>query len=222
MPDDRRRDGSKPSFSELDKRRKERRNRRDDGAPRPSKRASERAQKTYRAALEKAFDEGRVEEFAATISRPPERRLPRTDRPDSAPPPKSSDGRDPDPPAPPPAPPETREEKKKRAAASKEHAKRRELLGKIREASSPEEVTEAVDRYLAKHDALPRDFEILEKSLRHRSTEVVMSALRALEALLSSGKPRRSRSLSMRLTLLEETHDDDDVRDLAAALRKAL
>lgn len=222
MSDDRRRDGSKPSFSELDKRRKERRDRREDDRPQGPKRARDHAEKTYRAALEKAFEEGRLEELAATLSRAPERRLPLTDRPAAAPP-APAEAAEPDPPAIPPASPATlAAEAKKRTAARKEHSKRRELQQKIREASDGKQVTEAVDRYLAKFGSLPRDFELLEKVLRHRSSEVVLRALRDLETRLASEKPRRSRSLSMRLALLEDTHDDDEVRDLAAALRKAL
>lgn len=225
MSDDRRRDGSKPSFSELDKRRRERRNRGDGDRPRGPKRARDRAEKTYRAALEKAFEEGRVEEFAATLTRAAEKRLPLSDPPGKGPRPPAESGEPREPaqaPLPPARPEELAAEEKQRAAARKELAKRRELQKKIREAIDPKEVTAAVDLYLAKFGSLPRDFELLEKALHHRSTEVLLLALRALEERLQSEKPRRSRSLSMRLALLEDTHDDDDVREIAAALRKAL
>jgi hypothetical protein len=225
MSDDRRRDGSKPSFSELDKRRKGRRDRRDDNRPKGSKRVQERAAKTYRAALEKAFEEGRVEEFAATLTRANERKLRLTDRPAAAMPAPSGTSDEPQsnqagiPPA---APEELAAEEKKRAAGRKEQAKRRELQKKIREATHPRDVSAAVDLYVARFGSLPRDFELLEKALHHRSAEVVLRALRDLEARLASEKPRRSRSLSMRLALLEDTHDDDEIRELAAMLRKVL
>ncbi len=225
MSDDRRRDGSKPSFSELDKRRRERRSRGDSDRPPGSKRAHDRAEKTYRAALEKAFEEGRVEEFAATLSRGAEHRLPRTDRPAPGPraPAETGEPREPaQAPLPPTPPEELAAEERRRAAARKEQSKRRELQKKIREAIAPSDVTAAVDAYLAKYGSLPRDFELLEKALHHRSSEVLLLALQALEERLKSEKPRRSRSLSMRLALLEDTHDDDDVRELAEALRKAL
>jgi len=214
--DDRRRDGSKPSFSELDKRRRER-HRGDGERPRGSSTARQRAAKSYRAALEKAFEEGRVEEFAATLARASEKRLP---SPPSAPP---------DAPVEPRAPAiprvsreELAEEEKQRAEVRKAKDRRRQLARKIHEASTPDEVTEAVDRYLSAHGGLPPDFELLEKALRHRSPEVVLQALRDLEACLVSKKPRRSRSLSMSLALLEDTHDDDEVCALAARLRRAL
>jgi hypothetical protein len=65
---DRRRDGSKLSFAERDKRRREGGGERDRG-PRGPGTAGGHAQKSYRAALERAFESGRVEEFAATVMR---------------------------------------------------------------------------------------------------------------------------------------------------------
>src|SRR5690606_19409595 len=65
---DRRRDGSRPSFSELDKLRRERKARGSSDA-RVDRASEASAQTSYRAALEKAFDSGRLAEFAATLQR---------------------------------------------------------------------------------------------------------------------------------------------------------
>ena len=101
-------------------------------------------------------------------------------------------------------------------------SRRSQLVAKIRDAEGPVEITEAVDRFLAEFPDLPRDYEVLEKALHHRKGEVVRKALEQIEANLAQAKPRRNRSLLMKLALLAENHDDEDICALAARIRPLL
>ena len=197
MSDDRRRDGSKMSFADRDKRRRERRSR-DDRQSGPGR---DRSQKAYRAALERAFDSGKVDELAATLtSRRPAR--------------------------PPAAPKKPRPAAEPKPAATKPRApkpsRRSVLLDNIRKADGGAKISAAIDRYLGEFETLPNDYELLEKALDHRSAAVVLTVLAHIEAQVARAKPRRSRSLAMKLAILVDTHDDDDVCTLAARVRAAL
>jgi hypothetical protein len=50
----------------------------------------------------------------------------------------------------------------------------------------------------------------------------VRAALDSLQRLLARDKPRRSRSLAIQLSILEDTCSDDDLCALARSLRAAL
>lgn len=248
----RRRDDSKLSFSDLDKLRRERKHR-GGGDGRDTPQTSAHAQKSYRAALERAFDSGKLAEFAATMQRarnplPDGVRidsLPRGASPDGAGSPDRADGRkregnvdqpgqaepgaaaanDPtDARAPgatgeeqavvePAAPP---------APRTSERAERRRLARKITEATSPRDMGKEVDRYLARFGSLPDDLDALEKILSHPKPRVVIQALEALETWVAKQKPRRSRSLAVQLSILEDSHEDSEIRELAARVRAAL
>lgn len=211
---ERRRDRSRLSFSELDKLRRERKH--ESGSARVQTTARDSAQKNYRAALEKAFDSGRLAEFAATMQRA---REPLASAPRSGEPaPRTPIDERLVAPAEKPAPDS--------AAATRpenpERAERRKLAKQIIEAETPRDAARAIDRYLEKFQELPRDLDILEKALGLLNTRVVLHALEQLHDWLSKQKLRRSRSLAVQLSILEETHDDDDIRSLAARVRAAL
>jgi hypothetical protein len=210
------RDGSKPTFAERDKRRREGRGgQRDAGAAGTTQ---SHAQKSYRAALERAFESGRIDEFAATVMRTrdpaPAGRPAAPAKPPPAPEPSADAGPDgaPPPPAPPPAAP----------AVDPARAERRKLLAQIRDAAGPDDLSRAIDRFRSRCGELPDDFEILERALGHRDPDTVRDALRRLEAKLAKGAPRRSRSLAMQLAILSDTHADDEIRELAARIREGL
>jgi hypothetical protein len=76
MADDRDRPRGKKSWREIDQSRGKSRSSSDRPEPRPNS-AQASAQKSYRAALERAFESGTLAELAKTISRPEEPRTPR-------------------------------------------------------------------------------------------------------------------------------------------------
>ncbi|MSP58734.1 MAG: hypothetical protein EXR72_00045 [Myxococcales bacterium] len=95
------------------------------------------------------------------------------------------------------------------------------LRKKIIEAIGREEITRAVDRYLAKWP-LPDDWEVLEQALEHTDGARIEEAVGTLERLAGREKPRRARTLLGKLRYLEETSGDDEIRVRAAALRAKL
>jgi hypothetical protein len=193
-----RRDGSKPSFAELDRRRRERRSgggNRDGRSPVP--------QKAYRAALERAFAEGKVDELAAYLA-------PIRDPSPSTPSPPTPSPTAPSPPATTTVP------------GDPARAEKKDLLAAIRAADTADDANKAIDRWRTRFSDLPADPEILEKALAHPDATVVLSALSALDKLLATTRPRRTRSLCMQLSILESTSSDDDVSALAKRLRLAL
>jgi hypothetical protein len=213
------RDGSKRSFAELDKLRRERKQGGGD-QPRSERGADAQSQKNYRAALERAFDSGRLAEFAASMqrAREPEAALPRAT---PAPPeidsrlapaqPDTDDAAAPDTPAPRP-----------RQPLDPEVVERKKMVKQILQATSPRDAAKAIDRYLERHGELPRDLDILEKALSHAKARVVLHALERLAAWIAKEKPRRSRSLAVQLAIIEDTHEDTDIRALAAQVRASL
>jgi hypothetical protein len=208
MSNDRRRDGSKPSFSERDKRRRD-----GGGRPRSDDRGgppNSRSQKSYRAALEQAFENGKIKEFAATMARRNSVQLdmPRTVPAEPAPADEPAAA-----PRPAPAPP---------IPVDPAVVERRKLLAKIKKAKSAKDTARALDRYLQVVGELPKNYEILEKALSHLKIRVVLRALEQLEAMIAAKKPRRSRSLSVQLDILSENHEDADVRELANRVRETL
>ena len=216
MADDRDRPRDKKSWREIDQMRGKGRSS-DRPAPRPNT-AQAAAQKSYRAALERAFEAGTLAELAKTLSRPEE---PRTPKPAPAPPPSSeaaaaapAEGQ-PAPQAPPPPDPAA-------VAQAAERENRMKLIAKIKESEGRDAITRALDAYFARYPKLPDDFEVLTKALSHKDDERVTFALGAIEALLAREKPRRGRTLQGQLRFLEETHSDAEIRSRAAAVRARL
>ncbi|HTM21798.1 MAG TPA: hypothetical protein VL172_14860, partial [Kofleriaceae bacterium] len=132
-----RRDGSKPTFAELDKRRREGTERAPKSHPREAQ-----AQRSYRAALERAFAEGKVDELAASLSRARDLSPP-------IPPPTPST---PDPTPPTPATTTIRSDPAR--------AERQTLLAAIRSAETPDATHKALDRYISRFTDLPPDLEV--------------------------------------------------------------
>jgi len=208
-----RRDGSKKSFADRDKSRRENRSGGGRGDRRGSSGGSNYAQKSYKAALERAFADGKVEEFAAKLTKaaaPPSIEIPKVPTPS-----KASDQAATAKPTKPTKP-------KPPSAEDIARAERRKLCDKIKQAEGSREVAGAVDKYLAKFETLPNDYEVLEKALAHPKSPVVIQVLSQLIEQIDASKPRRSRSLALQLEILEDTSDDADVRDLAVQARKKL
>jgi hypothetical protein len=238
------RDRDKPSWAELDRLRAKGRGDRDrdrdrgGGGGRGQSGAGAAGQKSYRAALERAFENGTLAELARTLSRkdkpkPPE--LPKPTNPAGEPPPAAGPsggatkagngetngpgttssaagtGAAPIPSAPSPAPP-----------PDPERENRNKLLQKIRDAEGKEPISRAVDAFLDKYPKLPDDFEVLSKALAHKSDARVLDTLVRLQTLVARDKPRRGRSLIAQLRMLEDTHGDAEIRTLAAAVRSRL
>jgi hypothetical protein len=229
MADDRDRPRPKKSWREVDQMRgKSRSGERDrDPAPRPGSPAAV-AQKSYRAALERAFESGTLAELARTLSRPEEPRAPRPAPAEAPPPaPAAGDAAAPAdaaaaaatpaaaaPPLPAPAPVD--------AAAVAERENRMKLIARIKESEGRDAITRAIDAFFARYPKLPDDFEVLTKALSHKDDERVAAALTAIETLLGREKPRRGRTLQGQLRFLEETHSDPEIRTRAAAVRARL
>lgn len=175
------------------------------------------AQKAYLSALERAFASGRVDEFAATVTKSGTAHLDKemAERKQSAPAPAPSEA--PGPTAVPavvaPAQPGPDDE---------ERLERRKHLQKILEAESRDDISRSVDRYTTRFGELPDDFEVFTKALAHRDDGVVLATLTRLEEALRRRKPKRARSLAGQLRLLEETHDEPEVRQRATLVRSML
>ncbi len=219
--DDRKRE--RLSWAEIDKIRDKSRSRERDPMEKRSSPAAMNAQKSYKAALERAFASGTLGELAKTLARTEDVRPPPLPGP---PPPPSAT---PAPPAAAPAPAEEAGAAAAPLAASQPSSPRDpdrdqklKLLAKIREAEGREAVTRAVDGFLGRYPRLPDDFEILTKCLGHRSDERVRDTLAQLTALMERDKPRRARALVASLRILEDTHGDPEIRAHAGRVRALL
>jgi hypothetical protein len=96
---------------------------------------------------------------------------------------------------------------------------RARLAARVRDALGPDEVTKAVDAYLAKYGRPPEEFEFLGPMLQHRDADRVSEAMVAINALLDTGlKPRRPRSISALLRTIEEVGDDPNLKQQAHEL----
>jgi hypothetical protein len=168
--------------------------------------------KKYRSALEALFEKGGFDKVAEVLGK-----------------------KDPVAVAAPPAPPKEAAPAATEAPASEKRAapapapspagggdpKKVELRKKIIEALGRDEISRAVDKYLAKWP-LPDDWEVLEQALEHTDEARVDAVLGQLETLLARDKPRRARTLVGKLRYIEETADSSDQRARAAALRGKL
>lgn len=219
------RDRARKSWREIDAARDRGRGQRPGGAPGASA-AAQWAQKSYRAALERAFEAGKLAELAKTLATPrvEEKTLPKAPPlatmsaagppPDEAASPRTTSSPEPvsavvSSAAPPAAVPK-----------DPERESRLKLLAKIRESEGRDAITRATDVYLARYPRLPDDFEVLTKVLSHKNDERVREALHQLMALFDRGeKPRRGRTLAAQLRMLEDTHGDPEIRRLSSEAR---
>jgi hypothetical protein len=100
---------------------------------------------------------------------------------------------------------------------------RARLMARVRDALGPDDVTKAVDAYLAKFTTPPEDFEFLGTMLQHRAAPRVAEAMEALRGLLDRGlKPKRPRAIAAQLRMIEEVGDDPELTRAAAELRRRL
>jgi hypothetical protein len=208
--DDRKRERSL-SWREIDALREKSKSRDRDPMQKASSPAAINAQKSYRAALERAFANGKLDELAKTLTGAADRR-PEVKMPTPAP--SATAEATPSPQLPPAelvaTPPNPDREQKQK------------LLGKIREAEGRDPINKACDAFYAKFPQLPDDFEILTKALAHRSDDRVRETLVQLTRLMDKDKPRRGRALVAQLRILEDTHTDAEIRQQAAAVRGRL
>jgi hypothetical protein len=202
-------DRDRKSWREIDQMRGKSRSRDD---AKPASPAAAVAQKSYRAALERAFEAGKLEELAKTLSRtdePKAQPAPSQGKPAAAPAsaaPASAQQN----PTPPPAP------------RDPERENRQKMLVKIKETEGREPISRAIDAFLAKYPKLPDDYEVLTKALAHRDDDRVKLTIEQLDHLVLREKPRRARTLVAQLRLLEDTHSDPDVRACASKVRAKL
>ncbi|MBI4510821.1 MAG: hypothetical protein HY698_14400 [Deltaproteobacteria bacterium] len=224
---DRRNGGrEKLSWREIDSRRDK--SRRDQEPAHKSSAAALAGQKSYRAALERAFEQGKLGELARTLVRGADEPRPSTPSPIL--------------PAPPPAPPpgpanitanmESKPEAPQETTAAippappapkdPERENRQKMLAKIRQAESRDLISRAVDAFLTRYAKLPDDYEVLTKALSHRDDERVRSSLDQLVTMIEREKPRRARTLAAQLRYLEDTHADPEIRRYSAEVRSRL
>jgi hypothetical protein len=201
---DRDKERPKKSWREIDSQRDRARS---GGAPQPGGPghgpSAERSSKQYRAALDALFEKGELGKLAEKLAAPQGRSAPAV-----APPPPSTPAPAPAP-APAAAPPAPKEDP------------RATLRKKVLEAIGRDEISRAVDRYVKAH-GMPEDFEVLEQALEHHKPDRIREALQALDGLLGRDKPKRSRTLAGKLRFIEETSGDDELRQIAAAVRGRL
>jgi hypothetical protein len=223
----------KKTWKEIDALRDKSRQRDSDPQRKQSSPSAVAAAKSYRAALERAFEGGTLAELAKTLMRNHEDIVPPGAQPAPPKPEATTENgtnganghatatattdatdepptRQPLPQAPPPAPKDP------------ERENRMKLIVKIKEAEGRDAITRAIDAYLARYPKLPPDFEVLTKALSHKDDDRVRETLGQLADLLTREKPRRGRTLVAQLRFLEETHGDPEIRTLAAELRAKL
>jgi hypothetical protein len=209
---DRRRDRNL-SWREIDQLRDKSRSRDRDPMQKASSPAAMNAQKSYRAALERAFASGTLGELAKTLNKNGGDDASRP-RSEAAPAPAPAAEEETAAAALPPAPAST--------PRDPERLERQKLLARIKEAEGRDACTRAVDAYLGKYDKLPDDYEVLTKALAHKADARVRATLDQLTRMLGSDKPRRGRTLAAQLRFLEDTHGDPEIRAAAAEARGRL
>ena len=142
--------------------------------PQGGGRRTGRSQKSYRAALDRLFDSGKIGDLV---------------------------------------------EERTGQAADDGDPSRQKLLRAIRDAEDKASITEAVDAYLAAHDQLPDDPDILGKALSHKQPGRQLDAMEALLAALDAGRtPRRARGIIGQLKLIRDTSGDPELEQLASQL----
>jgi hypothetical protein len=212
---DRRRDSL--SWAEIDKIRDKSKSRDRDPQQKLSSPAAMNAQKSYKAALERAFASGKLDELAKTLS-------PRAGDNNGAhrgPAPAGSTQASAASPAETPAP-DNQPSVPAAMPKDPEREQKQKLLAKIRDSEGRDAITRAVDAFIAKYTKLPDDFEILTKAIGHKNDDRVRDALEQLTTMISRDKPRRARTLAAQLRILEDTHGDWEIRACAAKVRGLL
>jgi len=220
---DRRRD--RLSWAEVDKIRDQSRSRDRDPMQKQSSPAAMNAQRSYKAALEKAFASGKLGELAKTLSGTADDIRPPTSPPaqlvavaaSTASSVGGAAGAEPDaPPVQVPMPTAAA------VARDPDREQKQKLLAKVREAEGRDAITRAVDAFLVRYPKLPDDVEILTKCLGHKSDDRVRTTLEQLTAIVERDKPRRARTLVAQLRMIEETHGDPEIRAHAGKVRSRL
>jgi hypothetical protein len=218
---DRRRD--RLSWSEIDKIRAKSHSRDRDPMQKQSSPAALNAQKSYRAALERAFASGKLDELARTLTRTTDdtaRRPP--PQPPSPPPPAAAAPAAASPAEPSPAEPPPAVATPAAPPKDPDREQKQKLLAKVKGAEGRDAITRAVDAFIGKFEKLPDDYEILAKCLGHKNDDRVRATLERLTVLVARDKPRRARALAAQLRFLEDTHGDPEIRAHAARVRGQL
>ena len=210
--DDRKR-GKNMSWREVDQIRDKSQKRDRDPMQKQSSPAAINAQKSYRAALEKAFANGTVGELAKALTRTTD-----DPRPSSGQAPVAQAAAAPTEATPAPLPLSSSAPSPK----DPEREAKQKMVAKIREAEGRDPITRAVDAYLAKYAKLPDDYELLTKCLGHKNDDQLRAALDQLVVMIAREKPRRGRTLAAQLRFLEDTHGDPEIRTYAAQVRGRL
>ena len=216
---DRRSGKGQMSWTEIDKIRNKSHHRDRDPMQKQSSPVVLAAQKSYRAALERAFEAGKLGELARTLTKADEPATPSPTTATATASPRAATPGSPTEsshvPAPlPPAPPAPERDP--------ERENRQKLLAKIRDAKGRDAVTRAVDAFLAKYVKLPDDYELLTRALDHKDDDRISAALDQLSGMLARDKPRRGRALAAQLRFIEDTHDQPGIRKYAAEVRSRL
>ena len=233
MYDDRKRgnDKARMSWREVDQIRDKSRARERDPMNKQSSPVAMQAQKSYRAALERAFASGKLDELAKTLT-PQGREEVAATRPNGHGPNGAARPDGPPPAAPPPPPADGAAEAPPTDGAAPMAApqvqrdpdrdNRLKMIAKIKESEGREPITRTVDAYLARYPKLPDDYEVLTKALSHKNDDRVRESLTQLDAMITREKPRRARTLVGQLRMIEDTHTDPEIRATAAAVRARL
>ena len=162
--------------------------------------ADAKASKAHRAALDALFAKGEVGKYAEKLG---------LGSPDAKPAPETSKVAEPRPPS------------QEELARAERDADRAALRKKILDGTTRDAVGKAFDRYVKSY-GMPQEWEVLERGLEHPSNDGLAEVLTALETMLRTEKPRRTRTLDSRLRFIAETHEDKELRARAEALRTKL
>ena len=171
-------DRPRKSWREIDKARDGSAHRKDErpDASMLTRRSSGRSQKSYRAALDRLFDSGKIADLV-------EKKDPTEAKP------RDTDGES-----------------------------RLKLLKKIRDAVDRDEVTRTADAYLKQYDDLPEDMEVLPRLLEHRDPDIQLQAMRRMDELLDSQRPKRTRAIVGQLKMIRDFADEQEMMELADRL----
>jgi len=118
------------------------------------------------------------------------------------------------------------------AAAEQGGENRIKALAAIRNATGRDELTAALDAFVAKFGAaeegggrlaaLPDDMEVLGQALQHRDPNVQLEAMERIDALLERERPKRTRAMLGLLRMIRDVDEDPDLTRLAKRLIERL
>lgn len=169
------------SWREIDRGRDRSKHRQEDRSRGEGPRRGPRSEKSYRAALDRLFDSGKIADIVD----------PKTG---------GRSGED-----------------------GEQGESRIKLQARIRAAGDRDELTAAVDAYLAHSDALPDDLELLGRVLEHRDPARQLDAMERISDLLDTGaRPKRTRAMVGQLKMLRDVGDDPEIVAAARALIERL